>query len=119
MKVNPKTIDETQEAEAQLDGSGKSSGFENVKKTIADKLQYIAEVMCRKADDPDTQTDIAACEKKASEWLDHSAEYVRQFDYKQVDAKAREYIKHNPGRSILIAGAVGMIIGAVLRRRQG
>lgn len=119
MKVNTKTVDETQEAAAQLDGSGKSSGFENVKNRIADKLQYIADVMCRKADNPDTQTDVAACEKKASEWLDHSAEYVRKFDYKQADAKAREYIKQNPGRSILIAGAVGLIIGAVLRRRQG
>ena len=119
MKVNPKAVDETQEAASQLDAPGKSSGFENVKNRIADKLQYIAEVMCRKADDHNTQTDVAACEKKASEWLDHSAEYVRQFDYKQADAKTREYIKQNPGRSIMIAGTVGLIIGAVLRRRQG
>lgn len=119
MEVNPKAVDETQEAAAQLDGSGKSSGFENVKNRIADKLHYIAQVMCKKADDPDTQTDVAACEKQASEWLDHSAEYLRQFDCKQADAKAREYVRQNPGRSILIAGAVGLIIGAVLRRRQG
>ncbi len=118
MEANPKAVDETQETAAQLDGSGKSSGFENVKNKIADKLHHIAQTLSEKAADPDTQTDVAACEKQASEWLDHSAEYIRQFDYKQADAKAREYVRQNPGRSILIAGAVGLIIGAILRRRQ-
>jgi ElaB/YqjD/DUF883 family membrane-anchored ribosome-binding protein len=119
MDTNPKTVDETQETATQFNGSGKSSGFENVKNRIADKLYHIAQTLSEKAADPDTQTDVAACEKHASDWLDHSAKYVRQFDYKQADTKAREYVRRNPGRSILIAGAVGMIIGAILRRRRG
>jgi ElaB/YqjD/DUF883 family membrane-anchored ribosome-binding protein len=113
MEANPKAVDETQKT------TGKSTGFENVKSRIADKLNHVAWVISKKAAGPDVQSDIAACEKQASEWLDHWAEYIRQFDYKQVDAKARQYVRQNPGRSILIAGAVGMIIGAVLRRRQG
>jgi ElaB/YqjD/DUF883 family membrane-anchored ribosome-binding protein len=113
MEVNPKAVDETQETAVKL------TGFENVKNVIADKLHHIARAIGEKAADPDAQSDIAACEKQASEWLDHSARYVREFDYKQADAKAREYVSQNPGRSILIAGAVGLIIGAILRRRQG
>jgi ElaB/YqjD/DUF883 family membrane-anchored ribosome-binding protein len=113
MEANPKAVDQTQET------AGKSTGFENVKTRIADKLHHIAQVMSEKAADPNAQSDVAVCEKQASEWLDHWAEYVRQFDYKQADAKARQYVGQNPGRSILIAGTVGLIIGAILRRRQG
>jgi ElaB/YqjD/DUF883 family membrane-anchored ribosome-binding protein len=119
METNPKAVDKTQETAAQSDGPGKSSGFENVKNRIADKLHHIAQVIGKKAADPNAQPDVAVYEKQASEWLDHSSRYVRQFDYKQADAKARQYVRQNPGRSILIAGAVGLMIGAVLRRRQG
>jgi ElaB/YqjD/DUF883 family membrane-anchored ribosome-binding protein len=55
--------------------------------------------------------------KQASEWLNQSAEYVRQFDYERADARFREYVGQSPGRSLLIAGGVGLIIGAILRRR--
>jgi ElaB/YqjD/DUF883 family membrane-anchored ribosome-binding protein len=49
--------------------------------------------------------------------LDQSAEYVRQFDYEQTDARVREYVRQSPGSSLVIAGAVGLIIGVILRRR--
>jgi ElaB/YqjD/DUF883 family membrane-anchored ribosome-binding protein len=49
--------------------------------------------------------------------LDQSAEYIRQFDCKPADVKIREFIRQSPGRSLLIAGAVGLIIGAIVRRR--
>lgn len=119
MEAHPKAVDEMKDAAAQLDGSGKSSGFTNVQNRIADTLHHSAQVMRKKADDPDTHIDVAACERHVSAWLDHSAEYIRQFNYKQADARAREYVRQNPERSILIAGAAGLIIGAVLRRRQG
>jgi ElaB/YqjD/DUF883 family membrane-anchored ribosome-binding protein len=119
MEANPKTVDETQESAGPFDATGKLSGFEHVKNRIADKLHHMAQTISVKAADPSVQPDVAAYEKQASEWLDHSSRYVRQFDYKQTDAKARQYIRQNPGRSILIAGAAGLIIGAVLRRRQG
>jgi len=70
-----------------------------------------------KAARQDAQSGIAHYGKQASEWLDHSAEYVRQFDYKQANAGLREYVGQSPGRSLLIAGAVGLVIGAILRRR--
>jgi ElaB/YqjD/DUF883 family membrane-anchored ribosome-binding protein len=49
--------------------------------------------------------------------LYQSEQYVRRFDHTQVDAKVREYVKQSPGQSLLIAGGVGLIIGAILRRR--
>ena len=97
--------------------SGKSTGFENVKNSIADKLHNAAKGLGEKAARQEAQTSIAHYGKQASEWLDQSAEYVRQFDYEQANAKVREYVKQSPGRNLLIAGAVGLVIGVVLRRR--
>lgn len=101
---------------AAFQGS-ESTGFEKVKNIIADKLQSAAEGLSKKGADPDEESGTAKYRKQASEWLDHSAESVRKFDYKEADASIREYVKEKPGRSLLFAGAVGLIIGAILRRR--
>jgi ElaB/YqjD/DUF883 family membrane-anchored ribosome-binding protein len=111
------TVDKIGETAAEGQGSGKSTGFENLKNIIADKLHYGAEVLGEKAANQDTPSGIAQHGKQASEWLDKSAEYVRQFDCEQADARVREYVGRSPGRSLLIAGGVGLIIGAILRRR--
>jgi len=117
MGINNWAVDKTGNAAAEFQGSGKSTGFKNAKNSIADKLHSVAETLAGKAADQDTPSGIAQCGKQASEWLDQSAEYVRQFDYKQADAKAREYVRQSPGRSLLIAGVAGLILGAILRRR--
>jgi ElaB/YqjD/DUF883 family membrane-anchored ribosome-binding protein len=117
MGTNNLEVDKTDETAAELQGSGKSAGFENLKNMIADKLHYGAEVLGEKVADQDAQSGIAHYGKQASEWLEQSAEYVRQFDYKQADARVREYVRQSPGRSLLVAGAVGLVIGAILRRR--
>jgi ElaB/YqjD/DUF883 family membrane-anchored ribosome-binding protein len=118
MEVSNSTVDKNREAAAELQGPGESStGFENVKNIIADKIHYVAGALSEKAADQDAQSGIAQCGKQASGWLDQSAEYVRQFDYEQAEARVREYVRQSPGRSLVIAGAVGLIIGAILRRR--
>jgi ElaB/YqjD/DUF883 family membrane-anchored ribosome-binding protein len=117
MRKNNSAVDKTEEIAEENQRSDKSTGFENVKNSIADKLHHVAEALCEKEADQDAQSGIAHYGKQASEWLDQSAEYVRQFDYEQADARVRECIGQNPGRSLLIAGGVGLIIGAILRRR--
>jgi len=117
MRTNNFEVDTTEETAAEFQGSGTSTGFEKVKNIIADKLHSVAEGLGKHGADQDGKSGLAKYEKQASELLDHSAEYVRKFDYKQADASIREYVKQSPGRSLLIAGAVGLIIGAVLRRK--
>ncbi len=117
MGINNWVVDKTGETAVELQGSEKSTGFENVKNIIADKVHNVAEALGEKAADQDPQSGIAQYGRQASEWLDQSAEYVRQFDYGQADARVREYVRQSPGRSLLIAGAVGLVIGAFLRRR--
>ncbi|MBI5591298.1 MAG: hypothetical protein HY881_12525 [Deltaproteobacteria bacterium] len=117
MRKNHGVVEETQETASENQGSGKSTGFENVKNIIADKLHNVADALYEKEADQDGQSGMSQYGKQASEWLGQSAECIRQFDYEQADARAREYIGQNPGRSLLIAGGVGLIIGAILRRR--
>jgi len=117
MGTNNWVVDKTEETAAELQRSDKSTGFEKVQNIIADKLHNVAEALSEKAADQDGKSGMSQYRKQASEWLDQSAGYVRQFDYDQADTKVREYVKQSPGRSLLIAGAVGLIIGAILRRR--
>ena len=118
MGINNWKADKAEETFAQSQSSKKSTGFENVKTIIADKLHNVAEALDEKATNLDAHCgDMAHYGKQASEWLDQSADYVRQFDYVQADTRVREYVGKRPGRSLLIAGGVGLIIGAVLRRR--
>jgi ElaB/YqjD/DUF883 family membrane-anchored ribosome-binding protein len=117
MGINNRAVDKTGKTSAQSQGSDKSTGFGKVKDIIADKLHNAAEALGEKTTGRDAQSGIAHYGKRASEYLDQSAEYVQQFDYEQVDAGVREYVGQSPGRSLLIAGGVGLIIGAILRRR--
>jgi len=117
MGKNYWTTDKTEETSAESQNSKKSTGFENVKDIIADNIHKAAEALGEKARDQKAQSGMAQYGKQASEWLDQSADYVRQFDYVQAEAGVREYVGKRPGRSLLIAGGVGLILGAVLRRR--
>jgi ElaB/YqjD/DUF883 family membrane-anchored ribosome-binding protein len=117
MEINNSVGARPGETKAESQSSGKSTGLENVKNMIADKLQDVARGLEEKAAHQDAQSCIAHYGKQASECLDQSAEYVRQFDYEQASAKVRKYVRQSPGRSLLIAGAVGLVIGVILRRR--
>jgi len=117
MGIHDRVVVNTGETAAEFEGSGESTGFGNVKNIIADKVHHFAEALGEKAEDHDAQSGIAHYGKQASEWLEQSSEVVRQFGYEQADARVREYVRQSPGRSLLIAGAVGLIIGAILRRR--
>jgi len=117
MGMNNWAVDKTGDTAAELQGSTRSTGFRNARNIVADKLHDAAGALAGKAENQGASSGIARYGKQASEWMDRSAEYVRKFDYKQEDARVREYVRQSPGRSLLIAGAVGLILGAILRRR--
>lgn len=117
MGIDNLKVNTTDKTWLEFQDSGTSNGFDDVKNSIADKLQSVADVLGEHGSDQAADCPMAKYGKQASEWLDHSAEYVRKFDYKQADSSIREYVKQSPGRSLFMAGAVGLIIGALLRRR--
>lgn len=98
-------------------GREQLNGLAEVKSVLADSLHKFAEVLGETTTEPGAPSATSQYGKQAAEWLDQSAEYVRHFDHKQLDATIRDYIRQNPKRSLLVAGSVGLIIGAVWRRR--
>lgn len=117
MEIYNSTDDMAEEAGAKFQNADKSTGFVNVRNIIADKLQNAADALGEKAAEHGTQGGMAQYAKQASGWLDQSSRCVRQFDYEQADAKVREAFRQNPGRSLVIAGLVGLVIGAIWGRR--
>jgi ElaB/YqjD/DUF883 family membrane-anchored ribosome-binding protein len=97
--------------------SCKPISFDTVKNSLADTLQTAADTLSNKVANKDSGCGLAQLGKQASEGLDRSAEYIREFDYKPADAKVREFVRGHPGSFLLIAGAIGLIIGAFVRRR--
>lgn len=117
MEIKNGIVDTPENDQAEFQGTRKPTGFDTIKNSFADQLHNIARTLGENTADQDAQSGKAQYGRMASEWLDQSAEQVRQFDYEQADARAREYVGKNPGRSLLIAGGLGLIIGTILRRR--
>lgn len=121
--------EKAEESSPDRQGRSKSCGCDELRATVADRIHKVAEALRENAaeegvqdahdkqDTQDARSGAAHYRNQAAEWLDRSAEYIEQFDYRQADARFREYVKQSPERSLLIAGAVGLIIGAVWRRR--
>lgn len=117
MEYNKCAVNEAGKTTTEHQCSCTSTGFENVKNNIADTLHTAAGALGAKSAEIDSQPGLARFGKQASERLDQSAEYIRRFDYTPADVKIREFIRQSPGRSLLIAGMFGLIIGAIVRRK--
>jgi hypothetical protein len=64
-----------------------------LKPRIADALLNAADALGAKAVEIDSQSGLAHFGKQASERLDQSAEFIRQFDYKSAEVRIREFIR--------------------------
>lgn len=98
----------------------RGSTFDQVKSTVADKLHSAARAIQQKVgrdDSPDANSNFAGFGQKAANWLDQSADYVGEMEPQRVRRDLENQVRQNPGRSLLIAGAVGLLLGGLLRRR--
>ena len=109
--------DQTGKTATGSKSSDKSCACGNVKNVIADKMHKVAATVGEKAASQDAQPAVAKYGKQAAELLDESADCIQQFDIEQADVKVREYVRQNPGLSLLIAGVTGLITGVIFRRR--
>lgn len=93
------------------------SGDGNIKSAVADKLHAVAQTIFRKVNNPGTNPEVASYGREASAVLEQSADYIRDFDYDKAAVAVQDYVRKNPGRSLLIAGLGGLVLGAIFRRR--
>ena len=94
-----------------------STGIDDIKHIVADKLHGVANTIAKKAVNRESNPEVAHYARQASAMLEQSADYVRNWEYSETKDSIREYIRKNPGTSLLIAGLTGMVIGTLLRRR--
>lgn len=99
-------------------GSKPMSGsptLETIKTTVADRLNAGAGVI-RQQGEQTQNNSLAGFADQASGWLDTAAGYVREVDPQKVTADLQKQIRRNPGRSLIVAGAAGLLLGIMLRR---
>lgn len=102
----------------QTDDGGRSDSiFKQIRAAAADKLQTAAKTLHEKADRSGQPAEITALGHRAADWLERSADYVSEVEPRRLRSDIEERVRRNPGRSLLIAGIVGMALGGLLRRR--
>jgi ElaB/YqjD/DUF883 family membrane-anchored ribosome-binding protein len=99
-------------------GNRTNSTFDKVKSTISTKLHEAADGLTGKvrslAGDNPSATQYG---DQAANWLNRSADYIDDITPGQIRNDVQKQVRDNPGRSLLIAAAAGLILGAVIRRR--
>ena len=93
---------------------GGNSTLDNIKTTVADKLKSAAQTLSEKSGQNTTVSQYAG---QASGWLNNAADYVRDIEPDQVKTDIQKQVRTNPGRSLLIAGIAGLVLGTIFRRR--
>lgn len=92
--------------------------FDRIKVTVADKLKQAADALQQKTAQPGEQTSaVGSYGNQAAGWLNSSADYIRDMEPQRLKSDIQDEVRRNPGRSLLIAGAAGLILGALFRRR--
>ncbi len=89
------------------------NSLNTLKRTIAEKLEKAAISLGKRTE---AGRDPGPYNRQVSEWLHHSAEYVRELDIKKADLELRNRIRTHPGKSILAGLTAGLLIGLWLRR---
>lgn len=102
---------ETIEDGSRADGSPTT---DTIKSKVAEGLKSAAGSLRQKGPQNGAMSDYAS---QASDWLDGAGNYIRDMNVSQVKNDIQRQTRANPGRALLIAGAAGLIVGALFRRR--
>ena len=93
-------------------------GLNSVKTFVADKLDEAAQGIRNKTAQGTVAEDgRAQVGTHAADWLEKASGSVRRFEPERVKENVQREMRQNPGRTLLIAAATGIVLGAFLRRR--
>jgi ElaB/YqjD/DUF883 family membrane-anchored ribosome-binding protein len=113
-QINNEGLTPIRDTSSNQPQSQSGSKFDNIKGTVADKLKAAAQTLKSKGEQ---NTNVSGYASQASGWLEGAADYVRDVDPSQIKTDIQRQVRTNPARSLLIAGAAGLILGALFRRR--
>jgi ElaB/YqjD/DUF883 family membrane-anchored ribosome-binding protein len=96
-----------------IDGPG-----QGIKDTVGRKLESAAGLLREKADEAQSRgSGLARIGTDTANGIDRVASYVRDADAQKVRQDIEQTVRQNPGKSLIIAGVAGLLLGAILRRR--
>ncbi len=94
------------------------AALDKVKTTITEKLHGAAEALREKSQSfSGKNQDVAKYGNQAAEWLNRSANYIEEVNPQQIKSDIGNQMRHNPGRSLLVAAGIGLVLGTLFRRR--
>ena len=117
MSERERGMDYSRATDGPEEGRQRDSIFKQIRTTAADKLQAAAQTLHQKADRSGQPTEVSALGHRAADWLERSADYLSEMEPQQLKSDIENQVRRNPGRSLLIAGIVGLALGGLLRRR--
>jgi ElaB/YqjD/DUF883 family membrane-anchored ribosome-binding protein len=117
MSERERGVDSSRITRAPDGGGQRDSIFKQIRTTAADKLQSAAQTLHQKADRSGQPSEVSALGHRAADWLERSADYLSEMEPQRLKSDIEEKVRRNPGRSLLIAGIVGLALGGLLRRR--
>lgn len=98
--------------------SPEGSTFDRIKSTVVDKLRSASQALEEKSSSMQGQNEsLSNYGQQTARWLDKSATYIDEADTQKVKNDLQDQVRNHPGRSLIIAGAVGLVLGAIFRRR--
>ncbi|HKX30963.1 MAG TPA: hypothetical protein VJ302_24950 [Blastocatellia bacterium] len=101
---------------SRADGIQGESTLTRVKKTVAVQLSKAAQTLHQKSTQEVDNRELSNLGHRAADWLERSADYVRDVEPQRLKSDLENQVRRNPGKSLLIAGIAGLVIGRILRR---
>jgi ElaB/YqjD/DUF883 family membrane-anchored ribosome-binding protein len=101
--------------EASDVGSQTADKIDEKRGPAADALQSAAFTLHEKAEDLPGGETVRSVAHSTAEKLESTAGYIREHDVRAMIADVEEVVKRNPGPSLLIAAAMGFLIGRAFR----
>jgi ElaB/YqjD/DUF883 family membrane-anchored ribosome-binding protein len=115
--VKSKVTDAAATAKQKVSDAGRqaSDKIDEKRGPAADALQSAASTIHEKAEDLPGGETVKSVAHSAAEKLESTAGYIREHDVKAMLSDVEEIVKRNPGPSLLIAAAIGFLIGRAFR----
>jgi ElaB/YqjD/DUF883 family membrane-anchored ribosome-binding protein len=97
-----------------------------LKTQLADKLETSAGRLRRRASDTAklddaiamTKEKVADASDRVASGMERSADWLRNADLSSMQRKLEREVRENPGRALLVAGAIGYLLGRAFKGKS-
>lgn len=115
--VKDKVADAAATARQKVSDAGRQATdkIDEKRGPTADALENAASTLHQKAEDLPGGETVRSVAHSAAERLESTAGYIREHDVRAMLSDVEDMVKRNPGPSLLIAAAIGFLIGRAFR----